>query len=352
MIMKTTLLILFLSSWNFAFVQAQEIDQARMDKDLEVAENILGTLIGQIHGPKGRFFHGDRNIEGTYLKDFGVMFRLNQNLSVWGIVAGEDREVIVYGDDVKVDKLGEKSAQNLKSAITDFLVDYSSLIHQLKPDDKIMVKAGSRGRHYPMSSKSARVSLSMELTKRDLDAFESGDLTRDQVVEKIVSKESTTDYKKEPQLEVFASLVDRLYTEDLSETYYLAGRPTYERVADFGVTYYLKFYSSQIHDDDLYSLPTVNKNKISKKERDEIVDDMYPTFLASMKENILEYGHTLKNLNDSEMIVFDIKLTSCNPCDMPARIELSLSKSLISDYRNQKINLDQAMKSIDVKIVG
>ncbi len=350
---KTQTLFLFLV-FTVGALFAQEIDQERMDKDIEVAENILGTLIQQQHGSKARLFHGDRHIEGSYLKDFGVVFRIQSNMALWGLVTGEDKNVIVYSDKVDEDEVKEKSSNQLKEAITDFLVDYSSLIRQLRPSDKIMVKAGSSRKHsYPMAiAKSNALNLSMELSKSDLDAFEAGDLSRDKLVDKITTKESMVDYEKEPQLEVFASLIDRLYSEDLSDTYYLANHPTYERMSNFGVTYFLKFYSSQIHDNDLYSLPTVNKKKISKAERDQIVNDMYPDFLAGMKENILEYGHTLKNLEENEMVVFDIKLTSCNPCDMPARIELSLSKALINKYRDREIKLEEAMKAVSVKVVS
>lgn len=354
--MKLTLTFIF--CLLLTQINAQSIDQDRMDKDLEVSENILGTVISQSSKKKGRYFHSDRGIEASYLKDFGVIYRLENQHMIWGFISGDnDNVVIVEGDEGGKATAKSGSSNDLKNAIKDFLVDYGGLIKQLQPDDKILVKSGSSGGRSHVvwnSGKGKKMSegLSIEVTKADLNAFESGDLSREQILDKIVVKESSIDHQKEPQLEVFSSLIDRLYDEDLSDTYYLANHPTYERVEDFGVTYFLKFYSSQIHDNDLYTLPTVDKVKISKEERDKIVDDMYPKFLDSMKENILEYGHTLKNLDESEMLIFDIKLTSCDPCAMPARIEMSLSKSLIEEYRSQNINLSDAMAKITVTKVS
>jgi hypothetical protein len=79
---------------------------------------------------------------------------------------------------------------------------------------------------------------------------------------------------------------------------------------------------------------------------------MYPKFLEGFKKNILDYGHILKNLDPSELIVFNIKLTSCEGCDMPASIELSTKKSVIEDYRKEIISLDQAMAQMKVKDIN
>jgi len=56
---------------------SQQFDNSRMDRDLEVAKNVLQTLLGQ---GTNQFFWG-RNIEATYLEGYGVIFTLPENLS-------------------------------------------------------------------------------------------------------------------------------------------------------------------------------------------------------------------------------------------------------------------------------
>ena len=80
-----------------------------------------------------------------------------------------------------------------------------------------------------------------------------------------------------------------------------------------------------------------------RKERNKIVNDKYPHFLDGFKENILEYGQLLKNLKDNETLYFNIDLTKCEDCDMSQEIEVSLKKSMIDQYRSEKLSLSQAM---------
>src|SRR5882672_11373754 len=50
-----------------------KIDEVRMQRDIEVAENILGTLIKQQYG-KRQFF--PMEVQGSYLPGYGVTFRV------------------------------------------------------------------------------------------------------------------------------------------------------------------------------------------------------------------------------------------------------------------------------------
>jgi len=54
----------------------EQIDEKRMNKDLEIAKNILGTLIKT---ETGSFFGGDA-IKADYIKDYGVVFTIPEHL--------------------------------------------------------------------------------------------------------------------------------------------------------------------------------------------------------------------------------------------------------------------------------
>ncbi len=341
----------------------QKIDEALMERDLEVAENILATLISSKKSKHGVWGHS-RNVEGSYLENYGVVFRLSDrfivsNFSLSGAPSDDfdDTEVLIIEGETTRKGVGGKAQatmDDLKSTVIEFLVDYGNLIHQLKPADKIMVKTDqSKGRgSFTIlaggQKQPRKSSLRAEVTKSDLDAYEAGNLTRAQIEEKVVISESVVDVSLEPQLEVFASMLKRLYEVDLSDTYYMSNRPYYERMSDFGVTYYVKVYSSRVHDDDRYTLPTIDRKDVSKEEREKIVEEMYPKFVDSMKEHVLEYGHVLKTLKPEEMVVLQIKLTSCD-CDIPVEIEMSTKKSTIEDYRSGKKGKSQAMADVAVK---
>ena len=97
--------------------------------------------------------------------------------------------------------------------------------------------------------------------------------------------------------------------------------------------------------------PYITWSEIEKAERNKIVDEMYDEFLDGLKENIIEYGHLLKSLKSTEMIVFNASLTECNDCKMPEEIELTVKKSVIDQYRDGDIHLDFAKKEMKVQII-
>jgi hypothetical protein len=253
---------------------------------------------------------------------------------------------------------GDKDT-GLEDIFRSFLADYGSMIRQLEPSDRIMLKSENKRSNERVFAHSGDQGINLttgsliaEVLKSDLTAYENDDLSHDELMEKIKISQTEVDYSKEPQLEVFSSMLERLYEVDLSDTYYMANTPQYERVDKFGVTYYLKYYSSTVHSNDDYSLPTIDKKHVSKQDRDRLVEEMYPKFLEGLKKNILEYGHILKNVDSSEMIVLNIRLTSCEGCDMPASIEVSTKKSVIENYRKEAIDLDEAIAQIKVRDIN
>ncbi|MDH3649473.1 MAG: hypothetical protein OEQ53_07300 [Saprospiraceae bacterium] len=353
-------LILFIA----AFVQAQNIDMDRMDRDIEVAENILMTLMEQ-GVEKQRFMLGHDDIEGSYKDNYGVVFTVPAQRFKFDFVAPaiklkDKDDMVIEVPEAETGKRmnDEDGTEKLKETFITFLADYGHLISQLAPSERILVKTEQFGGHgrraVVLSGKrhggGQETYLSAEIKKSDLTAYEKGSLSKDNLVKAIVVSESIVDLSQEPQIEVFAAMLDRLYDTDLSATYYMSKQPSYERMKDFGLTYYIKVYSSYV-EGDTYYLPTVGRRDVSREERKEIVQEMYPKFVEGIKENMLEYGHILKNLGANEILVLDIKLTQCEGCTMPKQIKISSKKSIIDEYRQGKLNKDKAMASMTVKDV-
>ena len=362
----------------------QNIDETRMKRDLEVAENILSTLMSQKMNRRHNLFREE--IESSYLENYGVVFRIPHHsfrfLFSFGSGDGliieppEPPEPLIPGDDVIIDRKINKDVKVkvvgktgdpdddgsdydvlLKQSAREFLTDYGHLIGQLKSTDKISVRAERSGSptHWAVNLKGTGnvlniTGFSLEIGKSDIDEYQKGNINRDQLNERIAMTENEFDPNEEPEIEMFSTILKRMYETDLSDTYYMTSQPYYERMKNFGVTYYLKYYSSIIKD-DLYTLPTLNKSKIDKKERDVLVESLYPKFLEGFKKNILDYGHILKGLSADEIIHFQIKLTECKGCNMPQDIEVTLPASVARDFNSGKIDLKRAVARITVKDV-
>ena len=296
--MKKNIIVVFLLMTSVAFSQTK-IDQERMDRDIEIAENALGTIIKQKFDKRNMWVE----VKATYTPGFGVTMRLPQDNNSWSynysynkvynVSTSDGRtviaptpavglnggNVIVYNkgegdshsgnekprktekDQVKTEKeiaqlkdKGQKSADSARAmyygkmidAALEFIADYGDLLSQLPAEEKILItNRGEGGRfYYDYNSKQKRMLVTVEGTKGDIVQYRQGKLTRDQMMGKIkiVNTESTNEV--ETDLELLSSILSRLYRSDLSKTFYTEDNIYYERLKNFGVIYYMSAYSS------------------------------------------------------------------------------------------------------------
>jgi hypothetical protein len=378
--------------WNTAQAQ-QKYDEERMTRDIEVAENVLSTLIKQELNQQRGFYGFD--IKGTYLPGYGVTFRLPDDysssfmISVPGVegnavVFDQDQNGFHYTietpaaeepDDVEApratheirlkdksmkDKVKSKRRSGMDSARTeynqkviraakDFILDYGDFISQLGPNEKIVIT--NQGEHnmgwYFNSGK--RTHLSIDATKADILALKQGKLSREQALNKINVVNTESVDVKEPDMELLSSIFNRLYRADLSKSYFTEDNIYYERLKDYGVMFYMQVYSSNESDYKKYNMPTLGLEDVDQTTRDKKVAELYPKFEQEMKDNMVEYGRTLKSLKDNENLVFNVKLTRCKACNIPSTVEFAVKANVLKDYSTGKIDKNAAMGKISVK---
>jgi len=168
--------------------------------------------------------------------------------------------------------------------------------------------------------------------------------------EKRIRFERSKPKEKIQDLELFASIVKRLYSPDLSETFFTDRTPSYERIDNYGAIFYMKTYSSYANK-DLYEMPVLSRSDIDSEERKQTIIKLYPQFEADMKMVMLDYGRTISSLGDNESLVMDIKLTRCEGCNIPKSIVLTAPMQIINQYGQQKISIESASKQIKIKKV-
>ncbi|WP_370089575.1 hypothetical protein [Ekhidna sp.] len=344
----------------------QGIDQERMDRDLKIAENILGTLSND------RNLFSGRNIESNYVPDYGVIFSMPQSSIVFASGKAESVSVVSSGsgysyvvadspssDDREREVAKKASAEEqskgyeekVKEQMTLFLVDYADLIGQLKPTDRIMVNL-KKSRNYVWVSgekvEDKNMGMTAEILKGDLIAYKSGKASREQTISKI--KFTEVNDKMEKDLELFSSIFSRLYEPDMSNTYYASSRNiNYERMDNLGAIFSMRVYSSSSDNNGLHTIRTTGEGGLTQEERNEKVNAMYPDFETSLRQNVVDYGRTIKSLKPSELLIIRVRLTECKGCEMPKSIELSVKASVLSDFDSGKISRDKAMEAISIK---
>lgn len=420
-------------------VIAQKVDEERMERDIEVAENILSTLIKQ-QFDKRNFFPLD--VKGNYLPGHGVTFILPGEFigsMAWSLsgdhavimptapdgvysfswsndgeelltedIKGIEKELVerekelkerekelkdrdkelkdhdkeIVQRDKEIAKRDMERAQRemlrtkerikttrgrtnndslraiannkLIEAAKTFLTDYGDMISQLQPNEKIVItnRSGEQRYYYWGQNSPKRSLVTVEATKADIVNFRQGKSTRDQFLSKVKVTNTVSSDTHDTDLELLASIFNRLYQEDLSKTYFSNGNVYYEKLSDYGAIIYLQVYSSNQYSDEdknLFSMPTRDLRGLDQETRDKKVTELYPQFEKELKENIVEYGRTIRTLKDNETLQFNIKLTKCKGCGIPSTLEASVKASVLKEYSAGKIDKSAALAKVELK---
>ena len=356
-----------------------------IEKDLEVAENILSGMIKTHLKENGRFFPSSFEVSSNYTEDVGVFFDVRaRNMFLTGAIAqaGDELSRVYYDfadgqsftvksgidededEDEDEDDEKEDTQTSIKNACIEFLAEYGHIIRGLSPSEKIIINISPERNGLFRLSRNSNVtttigyaneddetfSLSVQVDKQSIDDLRAGRIDRDSFEDRVEVEEMTYEQYKSEDMELFLSIFTRLYEKDLSETYFLSMNPPlyYEKIKDRGVIFYMKVFSSNMSG-AFHFIPTKGLNKLSQEERDEVVEEMYPDFVDELKENILEYGRVIKTMEAKDILFFKIKLTECEGCTMPEKITLSIPYSAIQDYSDGKLSLDAAKNKFSLK---
>lgn len=364
-------------------VFGQKIDDERMKRDIEVAENVLATLIKQEFEQQRTFFGFD--VKGSYQPGYGVTFRVPSDHSMPFAISirGNDLEqatVISEGNgyeysfrtngsgdgqlaEEKAVKLKDKAEEKRRASVDsvrsdynnriiraaqNFILDYGDFISQLGPQERIVVTNQNDRPHFYFNP-GKRTRISVEGSKGDILSFKQGKINRDQALKKLTIVNTESVEVKEPDMEMLSSIFSRLYRPDLSKTYFIEGNVYYERLRDFGTIFYMQMVSSVDRGMNRYAIPTLGLEAVDQQTRDKKVAELYPAFEQDIKDNILEYGRTVKSLKDEESLIFNIALTRCKGCGIPATLELTVKSSVLKDFSSGRIDKSAALGKISVK---
>jgi len=272
-------------------VNAQKVDEERMNRDIKVAEKILAELFQSSREQSNQRFYSIQNtsrIRGTYVPNYGVLFRVPQlfftNISD-GVVyindegkksvmrgrvrvlniddykSGEvvywlDRQarslapIVINGRPRKVKEVKGISIDSVMNGrrnkalglIKTFLRDYSSLLSQLSDNDKIVVtydKVLNMDRLFRTYPEKLDMN-SFMVSVRYGDAKSSRGKSLDKKI-KVASLK--IEQKDRIQFNVFKRILDEVFSSrniDDRLNYHRDSRSTYTYLQGFGVIYDLR----------------------------------------------------------------------------------------------------------------
>jgi predicted nucleic acid-binding Zn-ribbon protein len=373
-------IIIVCSVWALPVKVQAQLNDEKMDKDLRVASKVLETL-SHGEGEEGRLMmYGGDNVEGNYIEGYGVIFSISgrtlfmaprvaysygsRSGGVTVTVPRAEVEEKVKAEakasaearakaEVKAkDKENQKDLEiDFESIMVEFLADYSQMIGQLKPTDKIVVSTKKSDYIFVTTDEDEIINtaggsgMSAELLKKDHNDFISGKISHDQLVAKIKVTKNDEEGSRSKDLDMFGSMLSTIYNESYTETYFMSWKPEYERIKGVGAIYAFKVFSSY-EEKGGYRMPGINKEDLTDEARNENVEKLYPLFVSGMKENIIQYGRTIKSLEADELLLLRVTLTKCDDCSIPKRIQFSVKHSVLADFNSGKISLKEATAKV------
>lgn len=363
--MKNIITTLFLAGILASSINLYaQVDETKMDKDLRVAAKVLESLTQG--DDRGYTMYND-NIEANYIDGYGVIFTIGGGYSfymgqgkafttTYGYRTGT---VVIAPKDEKRDSKQDEEGKgieieevDLSEVMIEFLVDYSQMINQLKPADKIMVSTKKSdyiyvGRSDGEEEHVGQAGITAEMTKQDHNDYIAGKLKREGLVEKIKVNKTNGETNRSKDLDLFASMLSTVYDDEYTDSYFMSWKPEYQRLEGVGAIYSFKVYSSY-DEDGWYRMPGIDKNGLNSEQRNAEVEKLYPVFVKSMKESVVQYGRTITSLEPDEMILLKVTLTKCEDCSIPKKIQFSVKQSVLTSFRTGKISEEDAIAKVTV----
>ncbi|HQU54426.1 MAG TPA: hypothetical protein PK643_15445, partial [Saprospiraceae bacterium] len=165
MMKKVSITLLFMLT-GFLATYGQS-DESRMDRDINVCEDILRSLMRQ-EFQQGYRFGGYTGTEAEYIENEGVIFRVRPDNMLWdgrgiygvssnlkdatitiqrAIGDAVDDEQIREKAEARRDKMNEEQQEKMEGILdryqqvaTNFLADYAHLLSQLKDNEEVIVQ--------------------------------------------------------------------------------------------------------------------------------------------------------------------------------------------------------------------
>ncbi len=385
---RAMIILVILLLIPFLLIYAQNIDEARMEQDIKVAQGILKSLIDLEN--REVFYRGD---EGSYIANYGVILKIPRKEEFPRRLLMNPEQL---GSCFITKGVKESWIDQLREAMQTFIVDYSDLIGQLRPTDKILILYDNSQADYLLALGKKefikdRYKLSAEIDRQSIIDYKSGRIDQEELRSrtKIREEESEEAHSEDrPDLKVMAGIFKTIFENDEENYYRLYRNISYDYIEGFGVSYELHFTDTYTLRGPVETL-LLRENQIKRgkvtiigdegvigyykngqfketKDREQPTDSLLTIHRDALskslekieeeiKEGIVSYGRTLKSLDSDEVLLVKASLSSHyweQSWDEHAEkktLTLSIKKSVLEAYDRGEISLEEAQSAIKVK---
>jgi hypothetical protein len=343
----------------------------KMEKDIVILQNVLSDLFGN----EDRYF-SSRNAKGMYVPGGGVIFSMSSN-SLYGNILIEYADVLdeIEGDDSKQDEsspeeTNRKMEETIREKSKEFLTNYGSLLTELKSGEKLMLnidytarqkreenRSSSRAR-FVSSSRNMKKRMQSSISYKALNDFSTGKINLQQAMAAVETKIVEDADKEMTDAKILAGILDDLMQTSMDGKFRRRSKTNWTYFDGFGLMFNIQMSTSSSTSEMIIysqSVRTITRTEDSEveKEREELMKELeeaYPDFEDMLKENIVQYGRTLRSLGAGESVIVNVDFGSgVRDSKMPRSIRMVVPKSSIDAYAKGQKSLEQVKKEIDIK---
>ncbi|MEM6633395.1 MAG: hypothetical protein AAF694_27225 [Bacteroidota bacterium] len=397
------LLLLYLCLCPFG-VQGQ-IDEEKMDRDVEIMQKALNEVLKQEFSWEPTPLWRNKN-KSRYIPNVGIV-----------LYAGNSSNSFSFGQNQSDDDEPE-----MLPIFIDFLADYGDLARELPLEESIMIRyttgegsnsfywvEGKKGkvktetiRSFP--GKETATSLLVKAQKESVTQFRRGEINRDDFEARLEISQSEGEETTTKEFKIFGEILKSLFQQDDNggETVFAitqsgradeedepcdpvpcdeeafrwnsysfksawGDRVEHERILGLGVVYELSLGYYLAGYNSILSLARFNEDEWEEREeegemdeeqreylikRDNKLEDIYGDFLKEMKEAMVLYGRTLRSLEEKEYLMVRTELPACFECELPAKVEFKISREALSEFDTGDSDLEEVMDQVGISEEG
>ncbi|KYG72636.1 MULTISPECIES: hypothetical protein [Roseivirga] len=344
----------------------------KMEKDIVILQNVLGDLFGN----GDSYFSSSRSAKGMYIPGGGVIFSMSSRSS-YGALLVEYVDVARVSsgqsgdaeEEVDVEEFNKKTEDAIREKSKEFLTNYGSLLSELKSGEKLMLNVDysvrqdrdgqrSSGNRITFVSRSNQKRMQSSISYKTLNDFSTGKINLQQAMSAVETSIIEDAEKDMTDAKILAGILDDLMQSSMDGKFRRRSKTNWTYFDGFGLMLNIQMSTSMRGTDVLvYSQGSRVISRVDEsdkeKERADLakeLEEAYPEFENMLKENIIQYGRTLRSLGAGESVIVNVDFGSIiRDSKMPRSIRMIIPKSSIDAYAKGQKSLEQVKKEIDIK---
>lgn len=367
-------------------------DTARMERDLNIMNAILDRLVFEVPGSLARV--GGDATKGIYLPDYGVIFfapRRSSLFQVYSITLDNARRQVDAEAEMQKKASRAKAGEGIASTyeyrtadkrdrkvpLIEFFSKYADAIGQLDDSERIAIysTSGSNvfysfGGDLQMTARGGAESSPEDLLavarKADIVALRSGKIKADDFTGRIVFKDIDTEAAN-ADIDIMAGIIDRafqtrrrtnddvllrtsnthgIYLDDFGAIFFTEATYTRDMNVQILQTYErqaAEYYERAKQQSLEHRLTTLQK---ASEQRRESWWAGYKKFKQQLGDLIVDYGHTLRQLNPQDNIVITANLDNAGSGEGPDYLVCRIKKQQVEAFNARRITREQLLNMI------